>query len=70
MGEALLVVGAPNGWGPHPLTSEQMEGVLKEVTAEMEGVGADVTELRRRAGTSTVKGTAHICHHSGNYPSC
>jgi len=56
MGEALLVVGAPNGWGPHPLTSEQMEGVLKEVTPEMEGVGADVTELRRRAGTSTVKG--------------
>ena len=56
MGEALLVVGAPNGWGPHPLTSEQMAAVMQELTAEMDRVGADVTELRRRGSTSTVKG--------------
>jgi hypothetical protein len=56
MGEALIVVGAPNGWGPQPLTPEQVEVVLKDLTAEMDRVGADVTELRRRAGTSTVKG--------------
>ena len=56
MGEALVVIGASNGWGPFPLTASQADLVLKELTAEMERIGADVTTLRRKSETGTDKG--------------
>lgn len=60
MGEALVVIGASNGWGPFPLTAQQADLVLKELTAEMLRIGADVTTLRRRSESGTEKGTP-IC---------
>lgn len=63
MGEALVVIGASNGWGPFPLTSEQAEDVLKELTAEMGRIEADVTVLRRRSESGTDRGKSpHVCH--------
>ena len=60
MGEALVVIGASNGWGPFPLTAQQADLVLKELTAEMLRIGADVTTLRQRSESGTEKGTP-IC---------
>lgn len=56
MGEALVVIGASNGWGPYPLTAEQADLVLKELTSDMERVQADVTVLRRRSEAGAEKG--------------
>ena len=61
MGEALVSIGSPNGWGPAPLTAQQVDEVLAELTADMDGVGADVTVLRRRAECTSVKGEATLC---------
>ena len=56
MGEALVVIGASNGWGPYPLTSQQADFVLNELTTEMGRIGADSTSLRRRSESGTEKG--------------
>lgn len=62
MGEALVVIGASNGWGPFPLTAQQADLVLKELTAEMGRLEADVTTLRRRSESGTDKGQPHYRH--------
>lgn len=56
MGEALVLIGASNGWGPFPLTPEQADLVLEELTAEMSRIEADVTTLRRRSELGSEKG--------------
>ena len=60
MGEALVSIGSPNGWGPAPLTAQQVDEVLAELMADMDRVGADVTVLRRRAECTSVKGEATL----------
>ena len=62
MGEALVVIGASNGWGPFPLTAEQADQVLKELTAEMGRIEADVTTLRRRSESGAEKGMHFPIH--------
>lgn len=56
MGEALVVIGASNGWGPYPLTSQQADLVLDELTNEMGRIEADSTILRRRSESGAEKG--------------
>ncbi|KAK9810446.1 hypothetical protein WJX72_010850 [[Myrmecia] bisecta] len=47
-GEALVQVGAPNGWGPQILAEEQLDAILKRIDTEMNAAGADINILRRR----------------------
>lgn len=54
MGEAILAVGASNGWGPTPLTQEELDSVLDELIQDMDRASADVTILRPR--TDSPKG--------------
>lgn len=58
MGEAVLAVGASNGWGPSPLNKEELDTVLDDLTQEMEASSADVTILRPR--TDAAKGQCHL----------
>lgn len=48
-GEAVLEVGAPNGWGPCGLTEDQLALALDRVRAAADRAGGDVTVLRQRA---------------------
>ena len=68
MGEAMVVIGASNGWGPFPLTTEQADLVLQELIGEMKRIKADVTVLRRRSESGTEKGKLSVdCF---PHPSC
>ena len=48
IGEALVEVGAPDGWGPLGLMADQLGAVLERLRAAMSTAHADVTVLRRR----------------------
>lgn len=60
MGEAVVAVGYPNGWGPSNLTGTQLDDVLKELNEQMDQVKADITLLRRRKEAPHIKGTLHV----------
>jgi hypothetical protein len=47
VGEALLEVGAPTGWGPVGLSEELLEQVLQRLQAAV-GAVADIDVLRKR----------------------
>lgn len=61
VGEMMLDVGAPHGWGPKRLTAEQLQLVLERLTAAAQEGSADVTVLRQ--GTTEVPG-------EGEEPAC
>ena len=48
IGEALVEVGAPDGWGPLGLTAVQLDAVLERLRVAMNAAHADVTVLRQR----------------------
>ena len=48
IGEAMVEVGAPDGWGPLGLTAAQLEAVLARLRGAMDAAEADVTVLRQR----------------------
>jgi hypothetical protein len=54
VGEIMLDVGAPHGWGPKRLTEDQLQVVLARLTSAAQEGGADVTLLRQ--GTTEVPG--------------
>lgn len=54
VGEMMLDVGAPHGWGPKRLTAEQLQAVLERLTWAAREGSADVTVLRQ--GTTEVPG--------------
>lgn len=49
VGEQVLDVGAPNGWGPQGLTPEQLAKVLDRLRAAAGKVEADVSVIREHA---------------------
>ena len=49
MGEMILAVGASGGWGPTPLTKDELDQLLDELIKEMDQASADVTFLRPRS---------------------
>lgn len=57
-GEAVLEVGAPNGWGPTALTEAQLQVALERAKAAADERGADVTQLRQRSVEVLVPGDA------------
>lgn len=59
VGEMMLDVGAPHGWGPQRLTAEQLQLVLERLTAAAQEGSADVTVLRQ--GTTEVPGEGKEC---------
>ncbi len=61
MGELVLEVGAANGWGPSPLSSEQLAGVLGRLRGAAEAIGADVSVLRQRGADAAAGGQQGAC---------
>ena len=63
MGEALLTVGGPNGWGAENLSAPQLDSVLQVVRGRLVVMQADMTLLRRRAlpGSSKDDAGDHAC---------
>jgi hypothetical protein len=53
VGEMMLEVGAPHGWGPQRLSAAQLQDVLDRLTAAAQEGSADVTLLRQ--GTTEVQ---------------
>ena len=53
MGEMMLEVGAPHGWGPQRLSAAQLQDVLDRLTAAAQEGSADVSLLRQ--GTTEVQ---------------
>jgi hypothetical protein len=44
----VVEVGTPSGWGPAPLTPQQLAEVVEAVRGRAEDLAADVTVLRER----------------------
>ena len=61
IGEALVEVGAPDGWGPLGLTAAHLEAVLARLRSAMDAVEADVTVLRQRQVHIPTLGDAGAC---------
>jgi hypothetical protein len=53
VGEMMLEVGAPHGWGPQRLSAAQLQDVLDRLTVAAQEGSADVTLLRQ--GTAEVQ---------------
>jgi GTPase len=55
VGEALVVIGGPDGVGPPVLTQQQLTDILQRLQKDMDAVEADITVLRQRSmpGTSS-----------------
>lgn len=59
VGEMMLDVGAPHGWGPKRLSAQQLQLVLERLTSAAREGSADVTVLRQ--GTTEVPGEGVCC---------
>ncbi len=46
-GEAVIMAGMPNGWGPMGLTDSQLDTTLARIKAKAAEIGADANVLRR-----------------------
>lgn len=76
VGEALVEVGAPDGWGPVGLTEAGLEEVLQQLRTAAHTAGADTLTLRQRkltistqakddAGAVPVPPHSHMCTQPG-----
>ena len=46
-GEAVVMAGMPNGWGPTGLSDSQLDTTLAKIKAKASEIGADANVLRR-----------------------
>jgi hypothetical protein len=56
VGEVMLEVGAPQGWGPSRLTSQQLQQVLAALQQAAKKGGADATVLRQGSTEMAAEG--------------
>jgi hypothetical protein len=59
VGEVMLEVGAPQGWGPSRLTAQQLEQVLAALQQAAAKGGADATVLRQGSTEMAAEGEPH-----------
>jgi len=68
IGEALVEVGAPDGWGPLGLTADQLDAVLERLRVAMNAAHADVTVLRQRQVHIPTMGDAGALNNGPSLP--
>jgi hypothetical protein len=56
VGEVMLEVGAPQGWGPSRLTPQQLQQVLEALQQAAAKGGADATVLRQGSTEMAAEG--------------